>query len=369
MYSKDRRLALEPADIETQLTIQTSAHILIMHYSRVMPPVDGQRYFSSTAVFLNEVVKLTVSLTMALYGIATNPKTPDTSTAAGLFGELGREVFTGDSWKVAIPAMMYTLQNTLQYVAISNLDVATFQVTNQLKILISAVLSVIFLGRRLGGRKWLALVLLLVGVAVVQIPSGSSHSAVLSIKDLRGGMAFHEARSIWDLKMAGNKAAGQLSKRSATYEGIDEDFQAANPEINATHGLIAIVLASILSGLNSLYFEKGLNEPRNENATSAWVRQVQMSFYSMWPALFLGVLFKDGEHIAKTGFFAGYNWAVWTAIILQAVGGTLVGFVINISSNSVKNVAASIAIPTSFVGSVLFDFKISSFVSSGVRRA
>ena len=91
-----------------------------------MPLVDGHRYYASTAVVLNEVVKLAVSLTMSLYNIANDPKTPDTSTAAALFGELGRATFTGDSWKLAFPAMLFTLQSNLHYFAIINLDAATF---------------------------------------------------------------------------------------------------------------------------------------------------------------------------------------------------------------------------------------------------
>ena len=35
-----------------------------MHYSRVMPLVGGQRYHTSTSVFLNEVIKLGISLSM-----------------------------------------------------------------------------------------------------------------------------------------------------------------------------------------------------------------------------------------------------------------------------------------------------------------
>ena len=286
-----------------------------------MPPVNGQRYFASTAVFLNEVIKLTISLTMSLYEIATNPKTPEASTATGLFKELAKAVFSGDSWKLAIPAMLYTLQNSLQYIAISNLDAATFQVTHQLKIPITAVFSVLLLGRTLNTRKWLSLVLLMVGIALVQIPTGSSQASVLSIKDLRGGTSFHEARSIWDLKGLGSAAAGQLTKRSATYEGIDEDFEAANPQVHAPVGLVSVVLACILSGLAGVYFEKIVKDPRGDRAASLWIRNMQLSFYSLWPALFVGVLFQDGERIAKTGFFAGYNWVVWAAILLQATGG------------------------------------------------
>jgi UDP-galactose transporter len=132
-------------------------------------------------------------------------------------------------------------------------------------------------------------------------------------------------------------------------------------------GLFAVVVACVLSGLASVYFEKVLKEPRGERSASVWVRNVQLSFYSLWPALFIGVLFKDGEHIGKTGFFTGYNWVVWLAILLQACGGLLVGFVINYSNNITKDFATSIAIIVSLLASVFFfDFEITSFVSETV---
>jgi UDP-galactose transporter len=354
-------------DDKSQLVFQNSALILIMHYSRIMPPVNGERYFTSTAVFLNEVMKLAISLSMALYEIATNPKTPETSTAAGLFSELGRAVFTNDSWKLAIPAMLYTLQNSLQYVGVSNLDAATFQVTYQLKILTTALFSVMLLGRSLSLRRWLSLFLLMLGVAIVQIPTDTHrHQHVLSIKDLRDGVAFHSPRSIWDLKELGNAAAGRLSKlkRSATYEGIDEDYASAHPEVSAGIGLAAVIAACVLSGLAGVFFEKILKDPQGSHNASVWIRNVQLSFYSLWPALFIGVFFKDGEHIAKTGFFTGYNWVVWLAIVLQAAGGVVVALVIKYTDNLAKNFATSISIIVSFLASVMFfDFHITALVS------
>lgn len=337
-----------------------------MHYSRIMPPVNGHRYYTSTAVLFNELLKLAISLSMSLYEIAVNPKTSESSTAAGLFGELARAVFTGDSWKLAIPAMLYTLQNSLQYIAVSNLDAATFQVTYQLKILTTALFSVGMLGRSLSTKRWASLVLLMIGVAIVQIPSGPSGPQELSVKDLKGG-AFHSPREIWDLKALGNAAAGQLSKRSATYEGIDEDLgYPRNSEIDASVGLAAVTAACLLSGLAGVYFEKILKDAKSESqSASVWVRNVQLSFYSIWPALFIGVLFKDGEHIAKTGFFAGYNWVVWTAITFQALGGVIVALVVNYSDNIAKNFATSISIIISSLASVFFfDFHLTSFVST-----
>lgn len=349
----------------TALAVQNSALILVMHYSRTMPPVNGQRYLASTAVFLNEVIKLAISLTMALYEIVTNPQASQATTMMGIFEELASAVFTGDSWKLAIPAMLYTMQNSLQYIAAGNLDAATFQVTSQLKILTTALFSVVLLGKVLDTRKWLSLVLLMAGVAVASYPIGHDNDTVLTIKDLKDTLAPHPPRDIWDLKALGNAAAGQLTKRSATYEGIDEDVANQNPHVQASVGLISLAMACILSGLAGVYFEKTLKEPKSTaHTTSVWVRNVQLSFYSLWPALFIGVMFKDGEHIAKNGFFAGYNSAVWAAIFFQASGGITVALVLKYADNITKNFATSLSIILSFLVSVsLFDFEISAFVS------
>jgi UDP-galactose transporter len=350
----------------TQLAFQNSALILVMHYSRTMPPVNGQRYHASTAVFLNEVIKLAISLTLALYEIVTNPLASQSATMMDIFEELAGAVFAGDSWKMAIPAVLYTLQNSVQYIAAGNLDAATFQVTSQLKILTTAVFSVMLLGRVLDMRRWLSLVLLMVGVAVASYPVGFGSETVLTLNDLKGTLAPHAPRNIWDLKALGNAAAGQLAKRSATYAGIDEDYATQNPRVQAGVGLFALVVACVLSGLAGVYFERILKETKKGNMrkTSVWVRNVQLSFYSLWPALFIGVLFNDGEHIAKEGFFAGYNWVVWTAVVLQALGGITVALVIKYADNIAKNFATSVSIILSFLASVsLFDFEISTLVS------
>jgi UDP-sugar transporter A1/2/3 len=97
-----------------------------------MPLVGGHRYFTSTAVFLNEVIKLAVSLTIAMYDISRT--LPPSTPATVLFEQLYMSVFSGDGWKLAIPATLYTLQNSLQYIAVSNLDAVHFQILYQLKV-------------------------------------------------------------------------------------------------------------------------------------------------------------------------------------------------------------------------------------------
>lgn len=103
-----------------------------MHYSRMMQPGGDHRYFTSTAVFLSEVIKLAISATFALYEVSRSlaPQTP----ATVLFEQIYLSVFSGDGWKLAIPATLYTFENTLQYVALGNLDPVHFQILYQLKV-------------------------------------------------------------------------------------------------------------------------------------------------------------------------------------------------------------------------------------------
>jgi drug/metabolite transporter (DMT)-like permease len=271
-------------------------------------------------------------------------------------------MFTNESWKLAIPALLYTLQNTLQYVAVSNLDAATFQVTYQLKILTTAMFSVLMLGRTLTSRRWLSLLVLVIGVSIVQLPQ---HSATPSGMDsLREPDSKIWPRSLERLRGIGGHTAERLVRRSASYEGIKEDRGTPGSEMNSSVGLAAVLVACALSGLAGVSFEKILKESTTKN-TSLWVRNCQLSFWSLFPALFLGVIWKDGEVIAKTGFFVGYNWVVWTAILFQAMGGVIVALVINYADNIAKNFATSISIIISCLASVyFFDFKVTASVST-----
>lgn len=153
-----------------------------------------------------------------------------------------------------------------------------------------------------------------------------------------------------------------IMKRSATYEGIEEDLGLVKPVMNYSIGLAAVMTAAVISGLTGVYFEKVLKESNTH--VTVWTRNIQLSFYSLFPALIFGVIIKDGEEIAKNGFFDGYNATVWTAIIFQAFGGVLVAMCITYADNIAKNFATSISIVMSFVFSVwFFDFQVSWRVS------
>ncbi|TGZ84272.1 nucleotide-sugar transporter [Ascodesmis nigricans] len=289
-----------------------------------MPAESGRRFLASTAVLMNEILKLAFCVAVAFRDRrkADGSMTPLAISMQKVVGE----VFQKDHWKLSIPAFLYVVQNRLQYLAVSNLDAATFQVTYQLKILTTALFSVTMLHRRLSHLQWLALVLLTAGIAIVQLPTSSPSEA-------------------------------KHTKRSGSYEGIHADRgsgQETEPEMNATVGLIAVIVACMLSGLAGVYFEKVLKT----SSATLWIRNIQLSLYSLLPAA-LGVVLMDGAEVAKRGFFDGYNAVVWTTVIFQASGGIIVALCVKFADNILKNFATSISILISFVASVyFFDFNV-----------
>jgi UDP-sugar transporter A1/2/3 len=105
------------------LTIQTSTMVLVLRYSRTINIANGQEpYLSSTAVFLSEVLKLFICLFIVLNDSRFQPKV--------FCNALNENVFSKptDTLKMCVPAFLYTVQNNLLYLALSNLDAATYQV-------------------------------------------------------------------------------------------------------------------------------------------------------------------------------------------------------------------------------------------------
>jgi solute carrier family 35 (UDP-sugar transporter), member A1/2/3 len=322
-----------------------------MHYSRSAPALSGPRYLASTAVLLVEIIKLGLSLSVATHDlIKKHPSTTPRDLAVLLY----HDCFAADSWKLVIPAALYTLQNSLVYVAISNLDAVTFQVTYQLKILTTVVFSILLLGRTITSRQWLSLLLLTAGVAIVQTSSPISGGSVTSF----GSWDEIKARlsNLIPATETLKRSVDVLTSRSAP------DSALLYPSRNATTGLLAVLAASIISGLTCVYFEKLLKD--SLDTVSLWTRNVQLSFYSLFPALFIGVLWQDGATIAEHGFFVGYRPVVWATILLQAAGGIIVAACMAYADNVAKNYAASASIVVcGVVGAVFFGVPITPNVS------
>ena len=185
-----------------------------------------------------------------------------------------------------------------------------------------------------------------------------------------GAHTVHFPRSLTGLKIPFGGSGGshllKVKKRSATYEGIEEDERAlglGSPGLNASVGLLAVIGLCITSGLGGVYFEKVVKD--SPKPTSLWIRNVQLAIYSIFPSLFIGVMFIDGETVARDGFFAGYDQVVVATICLQTFGGIVAAFTIYYADNVSKNFAISISLViSSLVSFFFFDFEATGNVSS-----
>ena len=311
------------------LAVQNAALSIVMHYSRVSTP-PSQAYSPASAVLLNEILKGLISFSVAVFRVFNSRDSPHRRSLISSTRHVCHEIFSTDSWKLSIPAVLYVIQNSLQFVAISNLPVATFQVTYQMKILTTAAFSVILLRKSLSPTKWMALCFLAFGVGIVQIQSTSASGAPHKSVNVPVGSA-HDAAPVHLHIMSPLKGFG------------------------------AVTAACFTSGLAGVYFEMVLKGSKAD----LWVRNVQLSLFSLVPAL-LPIIFCNNRN--SLGFpsdllrnFGG--WA-WGTVAIQTFGGLVTAVVIKYSDNILKGFATSLAIILSFLASVaLFDFKLTpSFV-------
>lgn len=178
------------------------------------------------------------------------------------------------------------------------------QVSYQLKILTTALMSVLLLKMKLSRMQWLALFILFIGVVLIQLPSDSA----VSVRSLS-------------------------TSRSVSL------------------GMTAIIICCMLSGFAGVYLEKILKGTN----PSIWVRNVQLGFLGSIFGL-CTVFLSDWRAISQDGFFYGYDWVVWVVVCLQSFGGLVVAVTVKYADNILKGFATSVAIVVSCVASVYFFF-------------
>ncbi|KAJ0011745.1 hypothetical protein NQD34_012720 [Periophthalmus magnuspinnatus] len=286
------------------LVLQTTSLVLTMRYSRTLEE-EGPRYLSSSAVVSAEFLKIAVC-TLIVF-VQSN------LSLRALNHHLKEEIVnkSGETLKLAVPAAIYTLQNNLLYVALSNLDAATYQVTYQLKILTTALFSISMLGKKLGFYQWLSLLILMAGVTLVQWPTES-------IGDSEQKVLFASSQFV---------------------------------------GVMAVLMACVSSGFAGVYFEKILKETKQ----SIWLRNIQLGLFSFILG-FVGMLVYDGERVRTSGMFQGYSIITCVVVLLQALGGLVVAVVIKYADNILKGFATSVSIIVSTLISyfILADFNPTS---------
>ncbi|XP_029451304.1 CMP-sialic acid transporter isoform X2 [Rhinatrema bivittatum] len=276
------------------MTLVAATYTVALRYTRTM---GGERYFSTTAVCIAEVIKLFVSMCILA---------KETGSLDAMRGSLKENVLGSpkEMLKLSIPSLVYALQNNMAFLALSNLDVAVYQVTYQLKIPCTALCTVLMLHRSLSKLQWISVFMLCGGVALVQ----------------------------WN--------PAETTK--------------VQVEQNQMIGFVALAIAVLCSGFAGVYFEKVLKS----SDTSLWVRNIQMYISGILITL-LGVYISDGSQVMEKGFFYGYTSLVWFVIFLSSVGGLYTSVVVKYTDNIMKGFSAAAAIVLSTIASiVLFGLQI-----------
>lgn len=202
------------------LVIQNSGLAISMRYTLFSKDGDtNEKYITSTAVLNAELMKFVISFIICFI---VDAKFSFKQLNNILYQEF--IVNKGDWIKLMVPSVLYTIQNSLQYFSMSMLSAPVFQVLYQMKIITTAVFSVVLLSRKLNNIQWFAIVSLSGGVALVQLSQTEEESS-------------SEVKS------------------------------------NNILGLVSVLIGCLTSGFAGVYFEMVLKS----TSTSIWVRNIQLS--------------------------------------------------------------------------------------------
>ncbi|MES1911628.1 MAG: hypothetical protein MHM6MM_004035 [Cercozoa sp. M6MM] len=273
------------------LCVQATTQFLVVRYSR---GTRGEKWSKSSAVMFSEIIKLSFSIHML---------SKEQSRLGSRLMLLIRQ-----SLPMAVPAVIYFLQNLLGYYALSRISAGQFSILSQMKILSTGIFSVALLNRSLSSRKWRALLLLMLGAILVQLP-----------------------------------------KVEAGDSGDSDN------DDGATMGILAALLMASFSGLSGVYVEKVLKH--NQKEFSIWDRNFQLAFYSVFIAAFSALVSDD--IVREKGIFFDYSVFTWMVVFGMAGGGLLVALAVKHTNTILKSMATtgsiilSMLIEASFMGEQL----------------
>ena len=258
------------------LIFQNTALVLLMKYSY---RASASEYSAASVVAGAEFLKL-IMCTVMVCVIDGRDRAVDT-----LLG-------TAQEARLAIPSILYLVQNNMLFEAVHNLPTSVYVVCSQGKIITSAFFSVTILGTTISGRQYLALFFLICGMILVQLPS---------------------------------EARGNQEKQTEV----------------VLYGLFAVTLACFTSGFAGVFLEKIYKD--NKDQISVWAKNLQLTCISFPLAVLLAVS-KDRQAFALGHMLRGFDVIVIAIILLQAAGGLIVALVMRFASTLLKCFAVSISI-------------------------
>jgi hypothetical protein len=140
---------------------------------------DHAGFLLSTAIIIVEILKLLFSCT---YIVLVQKRSP-----------LSIILYIKQDWKntvlLAVPATVYSLQMTLEYIAMANIDPASYSVLVQMKMLTTAFFFRILLKKRYMKKQFMSLVILTVGVMLCNMKTKEEENNEEQIGNKMKGIA------------------------------------------------------------------------------------------------------------------------------------------------------------------------------------
>ena len=284
---------------------QNASLVMTTRYASAMR--TGVAFLPSTLVVCTEILKIFISLFL----ISNTDERGALTAIAAEFREHKQSCL-----QCLVPALMYTVGSNFLLLALANLEVTLFQVCSQSKVLITAGWSIVLLDRKFSPTKWLALVVLTLGIITCSLKTQSN-------------------------------ADGAAKEQSVAF------------------GLTCIFCAAMCASFGGVYFEKLLKKDPRSKEVSLWMRNFWLSLSSLGFAI--GGVFGSEGAPWQIAFFQGYDRYTWAIIWLQALGGFVVALCVKHADNVLKGFATAFSIMLCAVLSfVLFGFRPNTLFGLGV---
>lgn len=270
-----------------------------------------QTIVRSSVVLVQELVKFGIA--GAIYFSGTKKETR----------EKDFEGWSVKTWiaLAGLPAFLYTIQNVAALMAYQNLEALTFNVLNQTKILSAALSCYFVMGKRQSKMQVISLCVLILSTLVIE--QILHPTAIVSLMSMNGGNALKG--------MTGAFA----SLRSIAGAGR-----------RVTHGIIPVLVASLISGMAGALTQKNLQGsqggasiwgkkrstksslPASRPPRNAYLFSMEMNIASVILLLASLVLSSDGRNIlSNRTFFSNWTPETFIPVITNSIGGILVGLV------------------------------------------
>jgi len=280
--------------------------------------VSARRYNISVSLFFTEIFKSSLAFCLLC-----------AEDGCGFFGawhEIRAWMQSPkSSLPLCLPVLIYAVTNALLHWSAGHVSAAVWQVTFQGKILVTAMLSVTLLQKPVIRSQWLAISIMAVGIAVVQL------------------------------------SQPREAKR---------DTMANKAEQHMLGGVLALVFASCCSSFAGIFTELIFKQVSvfglQHQQTSLWLQNIQMAAYTM-PILVVAFFFGSRSQLAAVDsamdihdvVFQGFTAKAWALVVINSIGGLLVALVIKYADNILRGFSSAIATTNSVILSTLcFGIKV-----------